>query len=98
MINSIKQLLRTLFKLILFFLLASMSTALLVLGIHLWSDTTQKLNAMEETFTTIATIAQREDSIEITGMWDAASQSYTNFTHLVYNTIIPEAVLEFDSC
>jgi hypothetical protein len=96
MVNSIKQLLRTPFKLILFFLLASMSTALLVLGIHLWNDTTQKLNAMEEAFTTIATVTQKEDSIKITNIWDAALQSYTHYNSLVYDRIIPESVLQFE--
>jgi hypothetical protein len=60
------------------------------------SDTTKKLNAMEETFTTIATVTQKEDSIENISQWDAASESYTNFDNLVYNKVLPESVLEFD--
>ncbi len=95
MICSIKQLYRTPFKLILFFLLTAMSTALLVMGIHLWSDTTRKLNAMEKVFTTIATVTQKEDSIVTTSQWDAASQSYTNRDSRVYNKILPETVLKF---
>lgn len=96
MINSIKQLLRTPFKLILFFLLATMSTALLVLGIHLWNDTTKKLNAMEDAFTTIATVTQKEDSMKTFSLWDAALQMYSNSDFPVYNRIIPESVLQFE--
>ncbi len=96
MISSLKQLLRTPFKLILFFLLTAMSTALLVMGIHLWGDTTRKLDAMEEVFTTIATVTQKKDAIVTTNLWDAASQSYTNFDNLVYNSIVSESDLQFE--
>jgi ABC-type antimicrobial peptide transport system permease subunit len=96
MINSIKQLFRTPFKVILFFLLAAMGTALLVLGIHLWSDTTRKLNAMEDAFTTIATVTQKEDSMETYSLWDAALQMYSHSDYPVYNRIIPESVLQFE--
>lgn len=96
MINSIKQLLRTPFKLILFLLLTAISTALLVLGLHLWNDTSKKLNALEESFTTIATVAQKEDSIRTHNIWDAALERYSHSTHSVYNSVISETVLEYD--
>lgn len=97
MINSIKQILRTPFKLILFLVLCSISTALLVMGIYLWSDTNQKLNAMEESFTTIATITQKEDSVETTSMWDAATRLYTQYSNSIYNKIIPLSILHFNN-
>ncbi len=96
MINSIRQLLRTPFKLILFLLLCSMSTALLVFGLHLWISTAEKLEAVEESFTTIGMVTQKEDAIEITGQWDAASKNYTNFDQRVYNKLLPETILQFE--
>ncbi len=96
MVNSIKQLLRTPFKLLLFFLLVAMSTMLLVFGIYLWSDTTRKLNEAEDMFTTIGTVTQKEDSIKVISIWDAASKSYTNYDSSVYNRVIPDSVLEFE--
>lgn len=72
-----------------------MSTALLVLGIHLWSDTTQKLNAMEKAFTTIATVKQKEDSMETYNEWNAALQMYSHTNYPLYNNILSESVLQF---
>ncbi len=95
MINSIKQILRTPFKLILFLVLCSISTALLVLGIYLWSDTNLKLNTMEESFTTIATVSQKESSMETTNRWDATTGIYTHYSDPIYNKIIPSSVLQF---
>lgn len=73
-----------------------MSTELFVLGIHMWSDTTQKLNAMEDTFSTIATVTQIEDSMETEDIWDAGLQKYSHSDYPVYYSVISEDVLEFE--
>ena len=45
--NSLKQLLRTPVKAVLFFLLMTAATALLVLGANLWAQTQVKIDAAE---------------------------------------------------
>lgn len=96
MTNSIKQLLRTPFKVILFFLLIVMSTAIMVSGFQLWRNTNLKLNEMEGEFTTIATVTQIEDSMETVSTWDAAFQMYSHADYPVYNKIVPISVLQFE--
>lgn len=61
---SIKQLLRTPFKALLFVLLLAAATMLLVLGATLLVQSDQKISAAESQFKTIGSIAQKPDSSE----------------------------------
>ena len=65
MLKSLKQLLRTPVKAVLFFLLMAAATALLVLGAGLWLNTQHKIDAAESTFTTIGTVTQKENAVQV---------------------------------
>ncbi len=93
---SVRQLLRTPLKLLLFLLIVAASTALLIFGANLWLETGRQLRALEERFTTIGTVQQREDSLRVYSLWDAASKSYTNLDFPVYNAVIPPSVLKVE--
>lgn len=74
--NSIKQLFRTPFKLVLFLILLAAGTALLMVGSALWMKSAQQLKKMEEIFTTIGTVTQKETRTATYDQWDAALQEY----------------------
>ena len=58
--NSIRQMCRTPFKLLLLILLTAGCALLLSLGTRLWLETGKQLRQAEETFTTIGMVQQRE--------------------------------------
>lgn len=94
--NSIRQLLRTPLKLLLFFLLTGASAVLLTLGLRLWQETGGQMRQAEETFTTIGMVRQKENLMEAVPSWDAGTKSYTYFDQPVYEEILPESLLEFE--
>ena len=94
--NSIRQMLRTPFKLLLFFLFLGASAVLLTLGLRLWLETGEQMRQAEETFTTIGMVRQKENLMEAVPSWDAGTKSYTYFDHPVYEEVLPESILDFD--
>ena len=95
MLKSLKQLLRTPVKAVLFFLLMTAATALLVLGVGLWLNTQHKIDAAESTFTTIGTVTQKENAVQVSPLWSASTKSYMSFSSPVYDSLIDESVLDF---
>ena len=95
MLKSLKQLLRTPVKAVLFFLLMTAATALLVLGAGLWLNTQHKIDAAESTFTTIGTVTQKENAVQVSPLWSASTKSYMSFSSPVYDSLIDESVLDF---
>ena len=94
--NSIKQLIRTPLKTILFLLLIVVSTVLVVLGTYLWQRTQQTINHVEESFVTIGTVEQKPDRVQIVSGWDAASQANYYENQLSYDAVIPISILNFE--
>lgn len=92
--NSIKQLLRTPLKTGLLFLLLSFSTVLFTIGINLWIQVTERLKAADESFVTIGTVTQKENSLSSTAQWDAALKDYIYFDEPVYSEILPVDILK----
>lgn len=95
MLKSLKQLLRTPVKAVLFFLLMTAATALLALGAGLWLNTQHKIDAAESTFTTIGTVTQKENAVQVSPLWSASTKSYMSFSSPVYDSLIDESVLDF---
>ena len=95
MLKSLKQLLRTPMKTCLFFLLMTAATALLVLGAGLWLNTQHKIDAAESAFTTIGTVTQKENAVQVSPLWSASTKSYMSFSSPVYDSLIDESVLDF---
>ena len=94
--NSLKQLLRTPVKAVLFFLLMTAATAILVLGANLWLNTRAKIDAAEGLFVTLGTVEQLPDyeapvkTKTLDSLWFGAEE-----TEPVYGTVYDEGVLDF---
>lgn len=69
MLNSIKQIYRTPVKLVLFIIAMIVSSMILVLGIVLLLYTNAELNALEESYTTIGTVEQKNREVHIGLCW-----------------------------
>ncbi|WP_419014460.1 ABC transporter permease [Hominenteromicrobium sp.] len=96
MLKSLKQLLRTPVKAVLFFLLMTAATALLVLGANLWAQTQAQMDAVEKQFTTLGTVEQKPNRTQMRTGWDAADGAYYSEAEPVYDSVISADVLDFD--
>ena len=94
--NSIRQMCRTPFKLLLLILLTAGCALLLSLGTRLWLETGKQLRQAEETFTTIGMVQQREDAAKISKFWDAGLGIYSYGNSSVYDQILEESILDFE--
>jgi len=74
---SMKQMLRSPVKSILFFLLVGVSAFLLALGGNLWKMNSDMLKEFEDIFETVGTVDQKRDHIETGARWDAGKGEYT---------------------
>ena len=96
MFNSIKQICRTPVKLVLFIIAMISSTMIFASGIMLLLHTNSELNSLENTYTTIATVEQKNSSIETYSSWDAATETYEYFQAPVYEEILDKSILNFE--
>ncbi len=96
MLKSLKQLLRTPVKAVLFFLLMTAATALLVMGANLWAQTQAQMDAVEKQFTTLGTVEQKPNRTQMRTGWDAADGAYYSEAEPVYDSVISADVLDFD--
>ncbi len=92
---SMKQILRSPLKSILFLLLAGVSAFLLALGGSLWEINRAMLEEFEELFMTVGTVEQKIDHVEVRTYRDAqGGHEYT--LAKVRGERIPDAVLDFE--
>ena len=92
---SMKQILRSPLKSILFLLLAGVSAFLLALGGSLWEINRAMLEEFEDIFTTVGTVEQKTDHVETGRHWDAKDGYY--YTQWgAYGERIPSSVLDFE--
>lgn len=96
MLKSLKQLLRTPVKAVLFFLLMAAATALLVLGANLWAQTQAQMDAVEKQFTTLGMVEQKPNRTQMRTGWNAADGAYYSEAEPVYDSVISADVLDFD--
>lgn len=96
MFNSIKQICRTPVKLVLFIIAMISSTMIFASGIMLLLHTNSELNSLENTYTTIATVEQKNSSIETYSSWDAATETYEYFQAPVYEEMLDKSILNFE--
>ena len=79
--NSLKQILRTPARTALFFLLMTAATLLLVFSASLWSETDQRIDTVETTFTTIGTVEQPPVMADVIAeTWEGGCFGYNNRT------------------
>lgn len=91
--NSLKQLLRTPMKALLFFLLLTAGTALLTVGACLFARTAERIAAVESEFTTIATVEQKPVSTYVEEGYNSCLGAHGN-EFPVYDRLIPFDVLK----
>ena len=92
---SMKQILRSPLKSILFLLLAGVSAFLLVLGGNLWEINRNMLEEFENIFMTVGTVEQKIDHVETAKHWDAETgYYYTKWGR--QGERIPNSVMDFE--
>ncbi len=94
--NSIRQLIRTPLKTILFFLLIMAAGMLLSLGGSLWVTNNRNIESYEQSFATIGTVEQKATSIAQIEIWDYFNKEYQIVQRAVYGELIPLSVLDFN--
>ncbi|WP_122644412.1 ABC transporter permease [Luxibacter massiliensis] len=93
---SIKQILRSPLKSLLFFLLTGVSAFLLGLGASLWHISQESIRQFEDIFTTIGTVEQIKKNPQIYEYWDAEKKAYEYYKGGSYGEWIDVDVLNFD--
>ena len=94
--NSMRQMLRTPVKTVLFLLLIVLSVCLLSLGVNLRIENKESINEFEAGFTTIGTVRQIANTVENTAWWDSAIKENYNWGLPRYDAILPLSILDFD--
>jgi hypothetical protein len=93
--NSIRQLVRTPLKSILFLLLILAAGMVLTLGGSLWVMNIRNLEAYEQSFVTIGTVEQKATSFAQGEIWDPFDKEYQIVRRAVYGELTPLSALEF---
>ena len=96
MLKSLKQLLRTPVKALLFLLLLAASTVLLVLGAGLLIRTNARIDAAEGEFKTVGTVAQKSVSEATVPVTNTCSDYLNTYTVQTFKEILSPDVLNFD--
>lgn len=94
--NSIRQLMRTPLKTILFLLLIMAAGMFLTLGGSLWVMNNRNIDFYKESFVTIGTVEQKATSIAQVEAWDYWNKEYMIYPKAVYGELILPSVLDFD--
>lgn len=94
--NSIKQILRTPIKTILFLLLMIFAAILSTLGINLWQMSSSNVKAFKEAFTTIGTVEQKRTVLNKVELYDALDKTSRYGYSSEYNPPIPITALDFE--
>ncbi len=92
---SMKQILRSPLKSILFLLLAGVSAFLIALGGNLWEINRTMLEEFEDIFTTVGTVEQRADHTSIM-TYRRGGKSYEDVVSGVMGEKIPNSVMDFE--
>ena len=94
--NSLKQLLRTPVRVLMFFALVIVAGIFLSLGANLWILNQASIADYENKFMTIGTMEQKKTSLRQETTWDAEEKNYQIQQRPVYSSVVPvsEAVLD----
>lgn len=94
--NSLIRLVRTPIKTVLFFLLLGFTVALVCAGGNLWKLCGDNLERFETIFTTIGTVEQRPERVELEAIWEADKGEYRYYNSRVYGETVSVDVLDFE--
>lgn len=95
LLMELVQLIRRPLKIVLFTILLTVSTALVVIGSYMWFQARTQEESYLDLFVTIGTVEQEQNAIQNYGVWDAADKKYIFYTEPVYDSIIQEETLGF---
>lgn len=94
--NSLRQLGRMKGKTLLFLLLLLTASGLCSMGFGFWKINSRNMQKYEDTFQTIGTVEQKASAMIESEQWDAEIADYHIYSYNVYDTYIPESVLDFE--
>lgn len=94
--NSMKQLFRTPIRTLVMFLLIAVSTSLFILGLLLFWWNQRDITEFEDSFTTIGTVEQIPDSVEVKALWNNNKDRYSYDTQKIYGEWRKDSVLDFE--
>lgn len=94
--NSMKQLFRTPIRTLVMFLLIAVSTSLFILGLLLFWWNQRDITEFEDSFTTIGTVEQIPDSVEVKALWNNNKDRYSYYTQKIYGEWTKDSVLDFE--
>lgn len=92
--NSIKQMLRTPVRTVLFFALLVFAALLMTLGASLWIKNEKTAAEYEEQFITIGTVSQKPKAFEQKMIWDAEKKDYWIWRRAQYDSYLTVEDLE----
>ncbi len=96
MLNSLKQMLRTPIKTLLFFLLMTVSTILLIFGAVMLLKAEMQLDAAEAQFSTIGTVEQMPDAIRTESVPATECAPELSLEIYAYDEVLLPDVLQFE--
>lgn len=91
--NSLKQIFRTPVKTGLFCIIFTFGTLIFSVGLNLWLEISEKIKAADETFVTIGTVEQKEQSTAIEQWWDAGLKDYLYQETKIYGDFLEPEIL-----
>lgn len=91
--NSLKQIFRTPVKTGLFCIIFTFGTLIFSVGLNLWLEISEKIKTADETFVTIGTVEQKEQSTTIEQRWDAGLKDYLYQETEVYGDFLTPEIL-----
>lgn len=92
--NSLRQIFRTPLKTGLFCMIFIWGTMLFTVGLNLWSEISEKIEAADSVFVTIGSVSQKEQSTIMEERWDAGLKEYTYYETNVYGDFLEPEILE----
>lgn len=92
--NSLRQMFRTPVKTGLFCMIFIFGTMLFTVGLNLWLEISEKIKIADETFVTIGTVRQKEQSTTMDQWWDAGLKDYIYQETNVYGDFLDIEILE----
>lgn len=94
--NSLKQMMRTPVRTVLFVILLILAAFLTAFGANLWLVNKKSTADYEGKFMTVATVNQKASSVSRNFVWDAKRKEYVVDNHSEYDSYLPVAALLFE--
>lgn len=94
--NSVRQLWRMKGHAALFLILLFLASGMLSTGMGFFVVNRRNLEKYEDSFITIGTVEQSANAVREVERWDAETKNYHLYSRNVYDSYIPESILDFE--